>query len=72
MIPSEKIFELIFTFDEDTDGAINVYFEELGYDSKNAVKNMGTGFLYLISLVGVLIILLILIQVNRKIHGLPI
>lgn len=47
VLPSDTIYEWFFTFDDDDDEALNPYFEQVGFDSTNSLKNMGTGFIIL-------------------------
>lgn len=48
ILPSDLINNSIFTFDSDNDESLSPYFDMVGISSKNAVKNMGSTFYFLI------------------------
>lgn len=64
------IFENVFTFDESDDAPVNGYFDQMGYSSENAIKNMGSGFIYLVVNLFVLMMILPLVtSYNRNSVG---
>lgn len=54
VLPSETIYEWFFTFDDDNDQALNPYFEQVGYETTNSLRNMGSYLIYLIIKVAIL------------------
>ena len=60
IIPSELSTDLFFTFSENMDYPYNSKFEDLGFDSHNMVKNLGSMFYYIMVLFIMMILSLIL------------
>ncbi len=46
ILPSDIIYDMMFTFDEDNDEPLTPFFDQLGYSNITAVNNMGSGFLF--------------------------
>lgn len=47
VLPTETIYDWFFTFDED-DEALNPFFEQVGYESTNSMRNMGSTFIFVV------------------------
>lgn len=48
MLPSDKIVSRIFKFSEDSDEALNSQFNLIGFQNLDAVRNMGSTFIFLL------------------------
>jgi hypothetical protein len=48
ILPSELIYEKTLTFPDENDEALNTYFDQIGFSSSFAVKNMGSTFIFMI------------------------
>jgi hypothetical protein len=48
----------MFTFDEDNDEPLTLFFDQLGFSNINAINNMGSAFLFLLFEVALLLIIL--------------
>ncbi|TNV74644.1 hypothetical protein FGO68_gene13799 [Halteria grandinella] len=48
ILPADKIEEYFLVFDEISDESLGPSFEGAGFDSRNALRNLGSGFLYII------------------------
>lgn len=49
ILPSELIYEKTLTFPEGNDEALNTYFDQIGFSSSFAVKNMGSTFIFMVA-----------------------
>jgi hypothetical protein len=58
ILPTDMIENFLLQFDDHNDKPINSYFELLGYNHKNSLRNMGSAALYLIFSVFLLIFVL--------------
>jgi hypothetical protein len=65
ILPTDQIFPFLFEFDEFTDYALNPEFDALGISSMNFLKNMGSAFIFLISNLGILA-LIVLCKILKK------
>jgi hypothetical protein len=54
ILPTDQIFPYLFEFDEVTDYALNPEFDALGISSMNFLKNMGSAFIFMMSNLGIL------------------
>ncbi len=59
LLPSELIYDKIFTFDNDNDEGLNPNFDKLGFSSKYCIKNMGSTFIFLAGYVILYVVLFI-------------
>ena len=48
ILPSELIYEKTLTFPDGNDEALNTYFDQIGFSSSFAVKNMGSTFIFMV------------------------
>lgn len=48
MLPSDKILSRMFKFSEDSGEALNSQFSLIGFENLDAVRNMGSTFLFLL------------------------
>lgn len=65
ILPTNVIFPAIFSFDDNTDGPMNQNFNIGGYQSKNALKNMQSTFIFLCCYVFLLFVLFLLDALKR-------
>lgn len=45
ILPTDLIYDQMFTFDEDNDEPLTPFFDQLGYSNISAVNNLGSAFL---------------------------
>ena len=60
ILPIDDFNEMILTFDEKDYQPLNQYFEQMGYNSKNILLNIGNLFLVMIGMFGVMLALLLM------------
>ncbi|TNV74267.1 hypothetical protein FGO68_gene9744 [Halteria grandinella] len=48
ILPSQTIFDWFLTFDEEEESGLTPYFEQVGYESMNAIQNLGSTFVFLV------------------------
>ena len=60
LVPSEIITDFVFNFSTDLDSPYSDILEELGFETRNIVKNLGSIFIYFVSFTAGLCILLLL------------
>jgi hypothetical protein len=65
VLPSDLIYDKMFTFDEDNDEPLTPFFDQLGYSNISAIKNMGSAFFFLLFEVSLLIVVLPLTLIFR-------
>jgi hypothetical protein len=59
ILPTDQIFPYLFEFDEFTDYAVSPEFDALGISSMNILKNMGSAFIFLMSNLGILALIVL-------------
>ena len=66
IIPTDKIIDKIFEFNNKTSEAISNKYSSLGYKSSNLLKNLGLIILAIVGLSGIIILVLLFkILVNK-------
>ena len=66
IIPTNLLFEMMFTFNTYDSEPVNDYFSKLGYSSSNAVQNMGSAYLYLLGNIALLVFVIKPLQMCNK------
>jgi hypothetical protein len=59
ILPTDQIFPYLFEFDEFTDYSLSPEFDALGISSMNFLKNMGSAFVFLMSNLGILALIVL-------------
>jgi hypothetical protein len=48
VLPSDKIYAFLFSFNAEEEEPISDYFDDAGYSTKNALQNMGSAAIFLL------------------------
>lgn len=66
LLPTDLIFDNIFTFANDNDEALNPYFDRLGLSSSYSIKNMGSTFVFFVGHLSFYPVILVAYLLNFK------
>ena len=65
MLPAKSINKKVYSFDEESDKPMSPYFETVGKGSRNAIKNMGSTFIFFMINIVILIVAFITKSLNK-------